>query len=147
VYAVNLAYSFYHSERARIGVGLGVHIADIDLDIKGKKSEPGGQVIKTRNGNADILAPLPNLYAIGAYGFTDRFILRYGGGWMDMTYGDYDGELYFAKAFLEYWPFKYVGFGAGYRYLYADVQWDPGHKKEDYEFTLPGPMLYMTLGF
>jgi len=31
VYAVNLAYSFYYSERARFGVGLGAHIADMDL--------------------------------------------------------------------------------------------------------------------
>ena len=66
---------------------------------------------------------------------------------MSMTYGDYDGELVFAKAFLEYWPFKYAGFGAGHRYLDADVEYDPGHKKEDYEFTLPGPMIYGKLGF
>ena len=146
LYVANLGYNFYRSERARIGAGLGLHLADLDLDIRGKFIA-NGEEIKTQRGSADFLAPLPNLYAYGAYGFTDRLILRYGGGWMSMDYGDYDGELYFANAFFEYWPYKYAGFGAGYRYLEADVEYDPGHKQEDYEFTLPGPLIYMTLGF
>lgn len=66
---------------------------------------------------------------------------------MSMSYGDWDGSLYFANAFLEYWPFQYVELGAGYRYLAADVEYDPGHKKEEYDVALPGPMLYVTLGF
>ena len=30
-----------------------------------------------------------------------------------MSYGDYDGSLLFANAFLEYWLFQHVGLGAG----------------------------------
>ena len=64
-----------------------------------------------------------------------------------MNYDDYEGSLIFANAFLEYWPFKYAGFGAGYRYLAADVESDPGNKIEEYDVTLPGPLLYVTFGF
>ena len=28
-----------------------------------------------------------------------------------------------------------------------NIDYDPGLKKAEYEFTLPGPMLYMSLGF
>lgn len=64
-----------------------------------------------------------------------------------MSYGDYDGSLVFANASLEYWPFQYAGFGAGYRYVAADVKYDPGNKTEEYDVRLPGPMVYVTFGF
>jgi len=145
IVAANIAYNFWHSDRARFGVGIGFHLANFELEVSSKLDTILGET--TDNGKLDFFAPVPNLYAYGAYGFTDRFILRYGGGWLSLTYGDYDGSLVFANAFLEYWPFEYVGFGAGYRYLNADIEYDPGHKKEEYDVTLPGPMLYVTLGF
>jgi hypothetical protein len=146
VIAVNLAYNFYHSARARFGVGVGVHAADIDLELSAKVLEDGKEV-DLGEGNADLLAPVPNLYAYGAYAFTDRFLLRYGGGWLSMKYGDYDGSLIFGNAFFEYWPFQYAGFGAGYRYVHADIEYDPENKEEEYDVKLPGPLLYVTFGF
>jgi len=146
VYVINLAYNFITSERARFGVGVGVHTADIDLEISAKVTVAGKE-ISLGEGDADLLAPLPNLYASGAYAFTERFILRYGGGWMSLSYGDYDGSLVFANASLEYWPFQYAGIGAGYRYVAADIEYDPGSKTEEYDVELPGPVLYVTFGF
>ena len=95
-----------------MGVGVGVHVADIDVKISGEV-EVAGEKRSLGEGDADLIAPLPNLYVYGAYAFTDRFVLRYGGGWLSMSYDDYDGSLVFANAFLEYWPFQYAGFGAG----------------------------------
>jgi hypothetical protein len=107
----------------------------------------GGTVIPLGSGGADLLAPLPNLYITGAYSFSDRFLLRYGGGGISLAYGDWDGSLVFLNGFLEYWPFKYVGFGAGYRYLSADVTYDGNSREEEYDFTLPGPLVYVAAGF
>lgn len=142
LYVANLSYNFIRTERARLGVGLGVHAADLDIEIKGTVN---GTPVGT--GQADLLAPVPNFYVMGAYAFTDRLLIRGGGGGLSMTYGDYDGEFLFANAFLEYWSWRHVGFGAGYRYLDADIEYDPGHKKETYKFTLPGPVVYLTAGF
>ncbi len=64
-----------------------------------------------------------------------------------MKYGDWDGTLIFANAFLEYWPWQHVGFGAGYRYTAVDVDYEPGSKTETYDFDLPGPVFYVTAGF
>jgi hypothetical protein len=58
-----------------------------------------------------------------------------------MSYGDYKGSFVFANAFLEYWPFKYAGFGAGYRYVEVDIEYNPGNKTEKYDVELPGPYL------
>ena len=142
LYVINLAYNFYRSDRALFGIGLGIHLADIDLGLTG---EVNG--VKVASGDADVLAPLPNIYVAGAYAFSDKFLLRYGGGGMSMAYGDWDGTLVFVNAFLEYWPWQHFGFGAGYRYVDADVEYDPGNRKEEYDFTLPGPVVYVTAGF
>ena len=142
IYVINLSYNFIRTDRARLGGGVGVHLADVDLGISGSVN---GVVVAS--GDADVLAPLPNIYVNGAYAFTDQFLLRYGGGGMSLSYGDWDGSLLFANAFLEYWPWQHLGFGAGYRYVDVDLDYDPGHKKETYDFTLPGPVLYVTAGF
>ena len=146
VYVANLSYNFIHSERTRLGVGLGVHAANIDMNISGKVTAPGTE-IDLGGAEEELLAPLPNFYVMGAYAFTDRVVVRGGGGGMSMSYGDWDGSLWFVNAFVEYWPFRNAGIGAGYRYLDADVDYDPGHKKETYDFTLPGPVVYVTVGF
>ena len=146
VYVANLSYNLIHSERARFGLGIGAHVADLELDISASLTVDGRE-IPLGEGDEDLLAPLPNLYASGAYAFTDKFILRYGGGWMSLRSGDYDGSVVFAKAFLEYWPFRYAGFGAGYRYVEVDVDKDSGSTKEEYDVELPGPVFYATFGF
>jgi len=146
LYVANLSYNFIHTKRARLGVGVGVHAADINLKVSGKVYLDSVE----RNlgtGNEDLLAPLPNLYVMGAYSFIDRSIVRVGAGGMSLNSGDWDGSLYFVNTFVEYWPFRYAGLGTGYRYLTADVEYEPGHKKETYDVDLPGPVIYITASF
>lgn len=146
VYVLNLGYNLIYTERARFGLGVGIHAADLNLKISGKATVAGSEV-SLGEGQEDFIAPVPNLYAYGAYAFTDRFLIRYGAGWMSLSYGDFDGDLLTANATLEYWPFQYVGLGLGYRYLKVDVDYDPGNKKEKYDVKLPGPVFYLTVGF
>ena len=146
IYAVNLSYNFISTERARLGVGLGVHAADLDLEVSGT-SKTGPVKTDVGTGETDLLAPLPNFYVMGAYSFTDRFIVRCGAGGMSLNSGDWSGSLYFYTAFFEYWPFRYAGLGAGYRYISVDIEYEPGHKKETYDVDLPGPVFYVTASF
>jgi hypothetical protein len=142
IYALNISYNFIRSDRAQVGVGLGVHLADVDIGLTGSVNG-----VTVASGDADVLAPLPNFYLSGAYAFTDKILARAGAGGFSMSYGDWDGRLLFVNAFLEYWPWQHVGFGAGYRYVDAKVDYEPGHKKEEYEFRLPGPIAYIAIGF
>lgn len=146
VYVINMAYNLYTTERARFGIGLGVHIADIDLKIASQTTLNGGGIYEQED-SIDYTAPLPNIYVGGAYAFTDKVLLRYSGGWMDLDYGDYEGQLITGTAALEYWPFRHAGLGIGYRHVKVDVDYDPGHKKEEYDIRLPGPVVYATFGF
>jgi hypothetical protein len=142
IYAVNLSYNFIRSDRARLGLGLGLHAADLDMGLTGTVN---GVVVAS--GDAEVLAPLPNAYLTAAYAFTGQILVRGATGGFSLSYADWDGSMWFANVFLEYWPWKHVGFGAGYRYIGVDVDYEPGHKKETYDFKLPGPMLYLAVGF
>ena len=146
LYVTNLSYDIYRSEKAYFGIGLGVHVADFDLDVSGEGTV-GGLETGPRNGGTSLTAPLPNLYAGGIYAFRDDLLFNYGGGWMSMSYGDYDGDLIFARGALEYWPHKNIGVGAGYSYLSVDVDYETNKKKETYDVDMPGPVVYLVVGF
>jgi hypothetical protein len=143
LYIVNLSYDLYSSNRAKFGIGLGAHVVDFDLEIDGKSNDG------TNLGDAseDYTVPIPNLFVGGIYALRNDLLFNYGGGWMSMSYGDYDGELIFARGALEYWPFNNVGLGAGYSYISADIDRDTGKKKENYDIEMPGPIFYLTVGF
>ncbi len=145
-YVVNFAYNFISTRQARIGLGVGVHAADMDLEIAAKVAVADKEKF-IGEGHASVLAPLPNFYLGGAYAFTEKFIARLGGGWLSLSSGDYDGRILAADVMLEYWPFKYAGLGAGYRYITIDFDYDDGEKEEEYNLSIPGPLLYVIFGF
>ena len=145
-YVVNFAYNFISTRRARFGLGIGVHAADMDLEISAKVTVDGQEKF-IGEGHASVLAPLPNLYLGGAFAVTEKLITRFGGGWLSLSSGDYDGRLLAGDIHLEYWPFKYAGLGAGYRYITIDFDYDDGKKVEEYNLSIPGPLLYVIFGF
>lgn len=146
VYVANLGYSFIYTDRVRFGIGFGAHVADLSLKISGAV-RVNGEEIDLGEGNEQILAPAPDLYAFGAVALTDRLALRVNGGWMSLSYQDYSGSLTFANVLLEYWPLRHVGIGGGYRYLHADIEYETDDKKEEYDITFPGPLVYLIVGF
>ena len=66
---------FIRTERAKLGVGVGVHAADLKLEVSGKVYA-GNLKTDLGSGNEDLLAPLPNVYVMGAYCFGDYGYLR-----------------------------------------------------------------------
>jgi hypothetical protein len=68
----------------------------IDLKISARVTV-AGEVIPLGDGNKDFLASVPNLYAYSAYALTERFLFRYGGGWLSMKYKNYDRSLLVAN--------------------------------------------------
>jgi len=146
IYVANVFYNIIHTDRSRLGLGIGAHVADIDFNITAD-AQVGETETRLGEGDENFVAPVPNIYAYWAYALSNDVVFRSGAGWMSLTYDDFEGDLVFANAFLEYWPLENVGVGAGYRYVNADIEYDPGDKVETYDVTLPGPMVYMTVGF
>jgi hypothetical protein len=146
LYVVNLSYDIYQTNRAQISIGLGAHVADLDLKIAGNLRS-GDNTVPLGVGDESILAPLPNLFVAGTYALKENLILNCAGGWMSLSYGNYKGDLVFARGILEYWPFEHIGIGGGYIYTKADIDYDPNHMKENYDIKMPGPVAYLAVGF
>ena len=146
LYVVNLSYDIYQSNRAQVSIGLGAHVADLDLKISGELKS-GDITVPLGVGDESVLAPLPNIFIAGTYALKENLILNCSGGWMSLSYGNYKGDLVFARGIVEYWPFENVGIGGGYIVTKADIDYEPGDMKESYEITMPGPIVYLAVGF
>jgi hypothetical protein len=149
VYFVNLGYSVYSTANTEVGLGIGIHGADFSLDISAE-TDPGNLPIEPEylgHAREDFLAPLPNLYFFASRALMDNLLLHLTGGWMSLTYDDYDGNLYFFRATLDYRIKKHFGIGGGYSYYNVDVEYEPDHKTETYDVEFSGPMAYLILGF
>ena len=148
VYFVNLAYSVYSTANTEIGIGIGVHAADFSLEISAY-TNPVLPMPPTTIGEEteDFLAPLPNLYLFATRAIKEKLLLHLNSGWMSMKYDEYDGNLFFVRALLEYRFRKNFGIGGGYSYFHVDVEYDPGHKVETYDVDFTGPLAYLTFGF
>jgi hypothetical protein len=145
---VNLGYSVYSSENTEVGLGIGVHGADFSLQIAAE-TESVGQLPPVSIGEEteDILAPLPNLYFFASRAIRDNLLLHLNGGWMSLSYDDYDGDLFFVRSTLEYRLKEHFGIGGGYSYYDFKVDYDPGGKVETYDVQFHGPVVYLIVGF
>ena len=147
IYAANVSYTIVHSKKSRFGVGLGVHAVDISTGhIRQGNGGRTRDFFGRRQGGLPRTT-FPTSMFPAPYAFSKRAVMRYGGGWMSMSYAEYDGALLFAKAMLEYWVHENIGIGVGYRYVKADFEYDPGRWKEKYDAKLPGPLVYLVFGF
>ncbi len=148
VYYVNLGYAVYSAENTEVGLGIGVHAADFSLQIEAAIESVGPlPPVSIGQETEDILAPLPNLYLFASRAIKENILLHLNGGWMSLSYDDYDGDLFFVRALLDYRIKKHFGIGGGYSYYDFNVDYDPGNKVETYDVKFHGPMVYLILGF
>jgi hypothetical protein len=144
------AYSFVNTGEFELGAKLGFSALfnSVKLDGTGSITGPGGTVSGNRSGDSrSVVAPIP---AIGAYG---RFTLLPGlfisggvKGLPKVTISGYSGEMLDAGAFLDWYPWKNIGFGGGYSYwkITFERQSDPTIR---FDYSYSGPLVYLTLAF
>jgi hypothetical protein len=146
VYLANLGYSFVRTDQLTLGVGAGVHVVDIEVSFEGRGPRSGNQSAFLET-SEDVLAPVPNLWAYGAYAFSPKLALLGDFGWLSMSYGKYDGRLLALSANLEYRFHKNFGIGAGYRILDLELDIEGSNFDHSYDLNLDGPFLYLAAGF
>jgi len=146
IYAIMLGWSFLRDERKELGVGLGLHVADLKSSITGSGFVDGIPV-PIASDKSDITAPLLNVRLYGGYAFTPELAIEAAVGYFSLNYDKYDGELVTATAVLEWRPHKNFGIGAGYTYFDVDLDVDEKRSLDTYDFNLNGPILYVSAGF
>jgi hypothetical protein len=146
VYAAAVGWSFLRDERSELGVGLGVHVADLSAQLRGA-GFVGNVEVPFASDSEDVTAPLPNLRLYGAYAFTPTVALTAGLGWFSLSYDKYDGDFFAGTAALEWRPHENFGVGAGWTWLDVDLDVDEDRGTDTYDFNLDGPVVFAVAGF
>jgi hypothetical protein len=146
-YILDVAYAFHKTDRAEIGVGVGLHAFDLKASIAGSLSLDDDPLVEFDTKSEELIAPVPNLRLYGIYAFTNRFSVRANGGWLSANYDDYEGAFYYLSTAAEYRFTERFGAGIGYQYTDIDIKHDDGLDKEEYDFQFDGAQLYLTYSF
>ena len=150
LFIVDLHWDFVNTERTHVGVGLGLHVADIDTGISfSLDGLVNGQVIEIDSGveTATVTAPLPNVSLRLGHRFGEKWYLGGTLGYFDITVDDIEGELVTARAVLEWRAFKNFGFGLGYQYVTIDVKEDESDRQNRIDADFYGPVLFVSAAF
>ena len=135
---VSADYAFFRRPDKELGVGLGLHVADIKANIQ--SSGVGTEA-------AAVTAPLPVVNLYGMFALTDEWALSVNADWLSLAYGDYSGDVRNMALDLLYQPYRHIGFGLGIRSLTIDIEIDHPDWNGAARITFQGPTAYVTYSF
>ncbi|MGI9259944.1 MAG: hypothetical protein ACR2QQ_14000 [Gammaproteobacteria bacterium] len=151
VYILDATWDLLTSDRGHLGIGAGVHAADLDFELLiGVFASVGGgdfEFVPVEFEEASVLAPLPNLALAGGYRIGRNVYFDGRVGWFSLNYDNYEGDLYSFRGGVEWRPWEHVGLGFAYQYVDVDVVRKRSSGREVYDLTFDGPILFVSAGF
>lgn len=147
IYAARVGYSFVHTDRVEFGAGAGLHVAVLDVGIKGQVSAGGGAPPPAIQDSADVLAPLPTIGLFGAYALTRTLSLQAQLSFFALEFEEYDGSVVDTFLALEYRPWEHFGIGAGYNFFDFDLEVTEDRRIDNYDVDFDGPVVYAKIAF
>lgn len=107
------AYSLVRSERVELGLGVGVHLFQVD----GHAAVPARRLEE----RFDAAGPLPTLALDGTVRLTKRFSLNAHAQYVSANIQDVDGDFGIYHADLQFRPWANLAFGLGYTKTTFDI--------------------------
>ena len=135
---ISAAYAFFKRRDKELGIGLGLHVSDMQVSINaaGIGAEGG-----------DVTAPLPVVNFYGMFALTDEWAISTRLDWLSLAYGDYSGDVRNMAIDVLYQPFRNIGFGLGARNLVIDVDVDNPDWHGAARIVFQGPTAFVTMSF
>jgi hypothetical protein len=150
LYIIDLRWHFINTGRSHLGVGAGLHIADIGLGMGFRLDGiVNGETVVVDSGSETVsaTAPLPNISLLAGHRFGDSVYLAATIGYFALKVDEIDGELVSARAGLEWRPTRHVGAGIGFQYLDINFDEDKGDRRLELDTESYGPVLFLSVGF
>ena len=144
-YGLGVGYSLLQNEQLEVSVGAGAHLVSIDSEIITRVDVGGGSIVDFETD--DLSAPMPNVFINADYALSPQWALRSEFRYLDLDYDNYEGELWFVNAVVDYRLTKHVGLGFGYVYTDMDVEIDKDNSTDEYEIESDGFHVYLTWAF
>ncbi|MGD8415711.1 MAG: hypothetical protein PVH91_01495 [Pseudomonadales bacterium] len=152
LYIVDLHWDFINTGNSNVGVGVGLHVADLSasigatvaLDVNGQPVDPP---INLGTQTGAVTAPLPNVMLRAGHRFGDNWYLGGTAGYFSLKVNDIDGELTSLRGSLEWRPGGgHLGAGLGYQYVKVDVKDTGGISTKSYDIKFYGPIFFLRVG-
>ena len=150
LYIVDITWDFVQTDNARLGLGVGLHVADLDFDLDAEARlivDDKEVSVDLGRVQTDFTAPLPNITLSGAMTLVEKVYLTASAGYFTLNYDKYDGELISLRGGVEWRPWKHFGIGAAYQYVDVDLTIDGSNRKQKYDMKFHGPILFVSAGF
>ena len=139
--------SFYRKPNTDWGVGLGLHVMEIDAFVEGQISVAGplGTESEFRRESASVTAPLPNLGIWYMYSWSPKWVVTTRLDWLDVTFDQFSGRMLDASVGVNYQMSDHFGVGLAVNAfdLNVTVDGDEGWSG-DVETSQYGPRLNLT---
>ena len=145
-YVLSINYAFYRSDRMELGAGVGVHGVGLEYDLFAE-ARVGSLVRTLGEEEDDFLAPLPNAAVYASYAFSPRLLGQVLGGWISLSYDEYDGALLALHTQLSYLLTNRISVGLGYTMFDIDVERSRDVRRESYDLDLQGPRVFLAVVF
>jgi hypothetical protein len=146
-YVMDVSYSIWQGDNYEAGIGLGLHAFDLEIEAKGTVLV-GDFVDEFSSTSETLLAPVPNLRLYGTYAFNAKTSVSLTGGWLSLTYEDFEGDYYYVESHVDYRFTESWGAGIGAQYTDIDVEHDSGGGDfENLNVNFTGVQAYITYSF
>ena len=138
--------SFSSSPSTDWGVGLGLHVMEIDIFVEGQVSATGagGGVTEFRREDATATAPLPNLGIWYMYSWSPKWVFTSRLDWLDITFEEFSGRMLDASVGVNYQMTDHFGVGLAVNAFDLDVEVDADEWKGNLGTSQYGPRLNLT---
>jgi len=107
-------YAFLRRPNYEVAAGIGVHMLDLGLDLKGTLQGPSGSVTRALDEDARTTAPLPVLGLRGTWSLPHNFYITAQAQYFHIEIDPYSGGLTDLKATLVWQATDHFGVGIGY---------------------------------
>ena len=145
-FILEATYSFYRSKTVDTGIGLGVHVVDLDTSLTAT-IRVGDQETEVVSGSLDTLAPLPNVLAYVSWKFKPKWMLIARLGYFTLDYDKYSGDMTNAHAMVNYSISPRWALGASYQFVDLDLDVERTDYTEVYDIDFAGPMVFARFRF
>ena len=138
--------SFSNSPNTDWGVGLGLHMMEIDAYVEGQISVTGGGVGETafRRESASATAPLPNLGIWYMYSWSPKWVVITRLDFLDVTFDEFSGRMIDASVGVNYQMSDHFGVGLAVNAFDLDVEVDADDWSGNLGTSQYGPRLNLT---
>ena len=137
--------SFFRRPSTDWGVGLGLHVLEIDAILEGEILVPPlSPPIPDHREIASVSAPLPNLGIWYMHSWSPKWVVTTRLDWLDITFEEFSGSLYDLSVGVNYQMSDHFGIGLAVNAFRLDVGVDSTEWTGELVYEQIGPLLNLT---